>query len=75
MKQLGLENDLIERVRKDVYFEPIKDELDGLLDPRWFIGRAPEQVDKFLASWVSPALGEREVQSAVSKGDKAELSV
>lgn len=75
MKQLGLENDLIERVRKDVYFEPIKDELDGLLDPRWFIGRAPEQVDNFLASWVSPALEERELQSAVSKGDKAELSV
>jgi adenylosuccinate lyase len=75
VKQLGLENDLIERVRKDVYFEPIKDELDGLLDPRWFIGRAPQQVDKFLTEWVSPALGEREIQTAVEKGDKAELSV
>ena len=75
MKQLGLENDLIERVRKDVYFEPIKDELDGLLNPRWFIGRAPEQVDKFLAEWVAPALGESELKAAVLKGDKAELSV
>ena len=75
VKQVGLENDLIERVRKDVYFEPIKDELDGLLDPRWFIGRAPEQVDKFLSEWVSRALGESELQRAVEKGDKAELSV
>lgn len=75
MKQLGLENDLIERVRKDEYFEPIKDELDGLLNPRSFIGRAPEQVDRFLSEWVAPALGESELQAAVAKGDKAELSV
>ena len=75
MKQLGLENDLIERVRKDEYFEPIKDELDGLLNPRSFIGRAPEQVDRFLSEWVAPALGEAELQAAVAKGDKAELSV
>jgi adenylosuccinate lyase len=75
VKQLGLENDLIERVRKDVYFEPIKDELDGLLDPRWFIGRAPEQVDKFLKEWVAPALRDGELKAAVEKGDLAELSV
>ncbi len=75
MKQLGLENDLIERVRKDVYFEPIKDELNDLLEPRWFIGRAPEQVDKFLTEWVAPALREGELKAAVEKGDRAELSV
>ncbi len=41
MKELGEDNDLIERVRKGAYFDPIKDELDALLDPRSFIGRAP----------------------------------
>lgn len=56
VKEQGGENDLIERVRKDSYFEPIWAELDTLLDPSTFIGRAPEQVDKFLAEWVKPAL-------------------
>ncbi|KAI0299024.1 adenylosuccinate lyase [Multifurca ochricompacta] len=75
VKQLGLENDLIERVREDSYFDPIKDELDVLLDPRSFIGRAPEQVDKFLNEWVAPALADSELKAAVERGDKAELSV
>jgi adenylosuccinate lyase len=70
-----LENDLIERVRRDAYFDPIKEDLDTLLDPRWFIGRAPEQVDKFLNEWVTPALGDAEVKGAVEKGNKAELNV
>jgi adenylosuccinate lyase len=56
VKEQGGENDLIDRVRKDNYFEPIWSQLDALLDPSTFIGRAPEQVDKFLADWVKPAL-------------------
>ncbi|OSD03798.1 adenylosuccinate lyase [Trametes coccinea BRFM310] len=75
VKQLGLENDLIERVRADPYFDPIKGELDALLDPRSFIGRAPEQVDKFLADWVRPALADAELQAALGKASKAELNV
>ena len=75
VKELGEENDLIERVRKDAYFDPIKDELDGLLEPRSFIGRAPQQVDKFLKEWVGPALEDSELKAAVDKGDKAELNV
>lgn len=75
VKQLGEDNDLIERVRKDAYFDPIKDELDALLDPRSFIGRAPQQVDKFLNDWVAPALADPELKAALEKGDKAELSV
>ena len=75
VKQLGLENDLIERVRNDAYFEPIKEELDALLEPSSFIGRAPEQVDKFMKEWVEPALADGELKAAVEKGDKAELTV
>lgn len=30
--------------------------LDHSLDPKGFVGRAPEQVDAFLAKWVQPAL-------------------
>ena len=62
VKELGEENDLIERVRKDAYFDPIKDELDAVLDPRSFIGRAPQQVDKFIKEWVAPALEDPELK-------------
>lgn len=75
VKAEGLENDLIERVRRDPYFDPIKGQLDELLDPRSFIGRAPEQVDKFLKDWVAPALADEELQSSVRAGGKAELNV
>ncbi|KAF9234996.1 L-Aspartase-like protein [Melanogaster broomeanus] len=75
VKNLGLENDLIDRVRGDAYFDPIKGELDVLLDPQTFIGRAPEQVDKFIREWVEPALADEELQEALSKAGKVELSV
>lgn len=75
VKNLGLENDLIERVRGDAYFDRIKGELDALLDPRTFIGRAPEQVDRFIKEWVEPALADKEVQEAVTGAGKVELSV
>jgi adenylosuccinate lyase len=75
VKHLGLENDLIDRVRKDPYFDLIKDQLDELLNPSGFIGRAPEQVDSFLKDWVAPALADDEFKDAVAKGGKVELSV
>lgn len=75
MKQLGLENDLIERIRKDSYFDPIVSDLDSLLDPASFIGRAPEQVDSFIKKWVEPALAGDEVKEAIQKAGKVELSV
>ncbi|ORX68839.1 adenylosuccinate lyase [Linderina pennispora] len=56
VKQEGGDNDLIERVKNTDYFAPIKDELDDLLDPSTFIGRAPQQVDKFIKDFVTPAL-------------------
>jgi len=46
-----------------------------LLDPQTFIGRAPEQVDKFLKDWVEPRLAEEELKKAVSAGGKVELNV
>ncbi|KAJ8517585.1 hypothetical protein ONZ45_g5252 [Pleurotus djamor] len=75
VKQLGLENDLIERVKADPYFDPIKDQLAELLEPSSFVGRAPQQVDKFLKDWVDPALSGEELQDAINKGRKVELSV
>ncbi|KAK9332950.1 L-Aspartase-like protein [Lipomyces starkeyi] len=56
VKEEGGDNDLIERVKKDDYFSPIWDELDKLLDPSTFVGRAPQQTDKFVKVTVSAAL-------------------
>ncbi|KAJ1951617.1 adenylosuccinase ade13 [Linderina macrospora] len=73
VKQEGGDNDLIERVRNTEYFAPIKDELDELLDPATFIGRAPQQVDKFIKDFVTPALAPYADVLAAKK--PAELSV
>ncbi|KAG9863050.1 adenylosuccinate lyase, partial [Aureobasidium melanogenum] len=47
VKLEGKHNDLIERIRATPFFEPILGELDTLLDPSTFTGRAPQQVEKF----------------------------
>jgi len=56
VKQHGKDNDLIERVKADPYFASILGELDGLLDPRTFTGRASDQVDDFLKEEVEPVV-------------------
>jgi len=75
VKQLGLENDLIERIKKSSYFDPIQGQLDQLLDPQSFTGRAPQQVDLFLEKWVRPALADEESRQAIRKSQRVELSV
>ena len=71
-----MENDLIERIRKDPYFDSIKADLDALLDPSSFVGRAPEQVDAFLKNWVLPVLEkDKEISEAIRKSVKVELAV
>jgi len=52
----GGNNDLIERIRRTPFFAPIVPELDKLLDATTFIGRCPEQVDRFVKEEVDIAL-------------------
>lgn len=52
----GEPNDLVDRIRRDAAFAGIHDQLDSLLDAKNFVGRAPEQVDEFIAECVEPAL-------------------
>ncbi|XP_068605695.1 adenylosuccinate lyase [Brachionichthys hirsutus] len=56
VKQEGGDNDLLARVQKDPYFAPILGQLEAILDPKTFIGRAPEQVGRFLSEEVRPVL-------------------
>ncbi|TIB76968.1 adenylosuccinate lyase [Wallemia mellicola] len=73
VKEFGRENDLIERVKKDSFFAPIVNDLDKLLDPKSFVGRAPEQVDSFILNWVKPALQPH--QEVISNAKAAQLNV
>jgi len=56
VKQKGKDNDLVDRIKCSNYFEPIKADLETLLDPTTFIGRAPQQVDEFLKEEVDPVV-------------------
>jgi adenylosuccinate lyase len=52
VKQHGRPNDLIERLRNDPAFKSLN--FEGVLEPSRFVGRAPEQVDRFIAEVVEP---------------------
>ncbi|KAI9292437.1 adenylosuccinate lyase [Neoconidiobolus thromboides FSU 785] len=56
VKAEGKPNNLIQLVREDPYFEPVWAQLDELLRPSTFIGRAPQQVASFIEKEVKPAL-------------------
>ncbi|GIX06695.1 MAG: adenylosuccinate lyase [Candidatus Poribacteria bacterium] len=52
----GGENDLLDRIAADSAFGLDRPALMKLLDPQRFVGRAPEQVEAFLAEQVRPIL-------------------
>ncbi len=52
VKENGAKNDLLERLAADPAFQAV--DLVQALDASRFVGRAPEQVDEFLADVVSP---------------------
>jgi len=69
VKMHGEPNDLLERLKADNAFSAVN--IDAVLDPDAFVGRAPRQVDEFLAADVAPI---RE-QYARVLGQGSELSV
>ena len=56
VKKEGKPNDLMERIANDPIFKAVHDKLDQLIDPILFVGRAPQQVDEFMAEEVDPIL-------------------
>jgi adenylosuccinate lyase len=65
VKDRGERNDLIARLAEDEAFGMTRAELDGMLDPARFTGRAAEQVDLFLENEVDPVLEKYETTDAV----------
>lgn len=62
VKQEGLDNDLLERLKNDRHFwsvqrgGPLREELDwdGLMDPMKYIGRSVEQTERFIKEVIEP---------------------
>ena len=54
----GLGGDLPERIAGDDAFGMSLQEVRSMMDPARFVGRAPEQVDHFLAEEVDPVLAD-----------------
>lgn len=71
VKEEGGKNDLIERVLADPAFGLTQAEVEQLLQPEDFIGRAPAQVEEFLAEIVRPVLE----RNRDLLGERAQLSV
>jgi adenylosuccinate lyase len=65
VKDEGEHNDLIERIVGDAEFALTRPEIEGMLDPARFTGRAAEQVDNFLKNEVEPVLRRQETQERV----------
>lgn len=75
VKMEGKDNDLIERIRKTEFFKPIIGQLDQLLEPRSFYGRAPQQVDKFTEPGGEVESALEKYGDMVREGGRVELNV
>jgi adenylosuccinate lyase len=53
-----MENDLLERLKLDPSFSAIASEIDGMVDASKFVGRAPQQVEEYIAEEVDPLINE-----------------
>ena len=56
VKEEGLPNDLIDRLAGDPRIGLSREEITAHMDPAAYIGRCPEQVEAFIASYVDPIL-------------------
>ena len=71
VKAESREDELVDMIAADPMFMITKEEIMAILKPESFIGRCPEQVDRFIAECVEPVLN----ANKDVLGEKAELSV
>ena len=71
IKEEGGENDLLERIANDEAFGVTLEELENILQPEKYTGRAKEQTEDFLNDFVNPVLENyKDIES-----DKPEINV
>ena len=67
VKGQGKPNDLLERISKDPAFQAIHGNLETMIDPHRFVGRAPEQVDEFLTVELGDLVAKPPASPAISE--------
>jgi adenylosuccinate lyase len=65
LKDGAEKNDMLERLAADASFGVSFDDLQSALQPDRFVGRAPQQVDEFLAEVVDPILAAHSATASV----------
>ncbi|CAD6500312.1 BgTH12-07490 [Blumeria graminis f. sp. triticale] len=75
VKKEGGRNDLIDRIKNSAYFSPIWSDIDGMLDPKNFIGRCPEQVTRYCGTGGEVQAILQKYQSNIEGSKQIELSV
>lgn len=66
VKAFGEDNNLLELIANDPAFKLNREEIQHIMDPRNFVGRAPEQVEEFISEYISPIL-ERNKELIIGK--------
>ena len=56
VKEEGKENDLLERIANDEMFGMNMEQLEAIMDPNKFVGRAPQQTEEYFHDFISPIL-------------------
>ncbi len=56
VKKEGKENNLVDLIAADPAFGMTKEEIEAILEPKNFVGRAPEQTEEFITEVVKPVL-------------------
>ncbi|MEI8246936.1 MAG: adenylosuccinate lyase [Lentisphaerota bacterium] len=73
IKEEGKENDLLERLKTDPLFASVAARMDELVNPRAFVGRAPEQCGEFLQNKVYPILKQHAGELNKSQSDSVSV--
>ena len=71
VKEEGKDNNLLELIAADPEFNLTLEQLQATMEPSKYVGRAPVQVDAFLANVVNPVLEKNQDELGV----KAEINV
>ncbi len=56
VKKEGKDNNLVDLIAADPAFGMTKEEIEAILEPKNFVGRAPEQTEEFITEVVKPVL-------------------
>ncbi len=67
VKEFGLPNDLLERIKNDPAFDLKDEEMEEILKPEKYIGRANEQVEEFIAEYIDPIIKNEEKYTGSSE--------